>query len=136
MKDEEYKTLLKKIENKFPKKTSDKTRFQIPRFISFIEGNKTIIKNIDEVSKTIRREQNHLMKFMANELASQGLKTDTGLKFIGKFSNSMINKKLDKYVSIYVLCPACKKPDTSIIKINHVVFIKCDACGARKPIQK
>ena len=131
---DEYKKLLKYAQDKLPKDRFNKDRFVIPKVYSFIEGNKTIIKNIDDIAKTIRRDANHLMKFMATELASQGVRSGLTIIFIGKFPNSVINKKIEKYISKFLLCSACKKPDTTIIKIERISFIKCEACGAKNPI--
>lgn len=131
---DEYEKLLKQGQDKLPKDRLNKSRFTPPKISSFIEGNKTVLKNLDDAAKTIRRDATHLMKFMAAELASQGVKTGTTVTFIGKFPNSLVNKKLDKYITTFVLCPACKKPDTTIIKIERINFIKCEACGAKNPI--
>ncbi|MCK5477054.1 MAG: translation initiation factor IF-2 subunit beta [Candidatus Aenigmarchaeota archaeon] len=132
---DEYEKLLKKAQDELPKDKLNKERFILPKFSSHIEGNKTVLKNIDEVSKKIRRNADHLIKFMASELASQGIKSGTFCTFIGKFPNSLVNKKLEKYITMFVLCPSCKKPDTTIIKIERISFIKCEACGARNPIR-
>ncbi|RLG15037.1 MAG: translation initiation factor IF-2 subunit beta [Candidatus Nanohalarchaeota archaeon] len=131
---DEYEKFLKRAQDKLPKDRLNKDRFVMPKLSSFIEGNKTVIKNIDDIAKTIRRDANHLIKFMAAELASQGVRSGMIITFIGKFPNSLANKKLEKYVVMFVLCPTCKKPDTTIIKIGRISFIKCEACGAKNPI--
>ena len=52
-----------------------------------------------------------------------------------KISANRINEKISQYVKEYVLCPECGKPDTRLMKEDKFIFIKCSACGAKKPVK-
>jgi translation initiation factor 2 subunit 2 len=47
-----------------------------------------------------------------------------------------MNQILEKYLKFFVLCSACKKPDTEIVVQNNVKILKCTACGAISPLPK
>ena len=54
-----------------------------------------------------------------------------------KVSAGQINKKINQYVSEYVLCHnhECRKPDTELIVKKGVTYIKCKACGSEYPVK-
>ena len=110
-------------------------RFEIPKVQGHVEGNKTIITNFRAICSTLRREPEHLLKFLQHELATPGNIQDTRLILNRKLSSSLINEKLEKYVKDFVLCPECKKPDTQLRKDERITTIKCMACGAKQPIK-
>ena len=80
-------------------------RFEIPRVTGHHEKNKTIITNFSQIASHIRRDQNHIMKFLTKELASQAEIKNDRLLLSRRLSSKEINEKLDKYVTQYVLCP-------------------------------
>ena len=46
-----------------------------------------------------------------------------------------INKKIKKYASEFVFCSECNKPDTELTEEKEVIYLKCQACGAKKPVK-
>ncbi len=132
----EYKELLKRGMLKVPKRIESKTRFEIPEAQVLREGSKTIINNFYVLASTLRRDPQHLLKFLLKELATSCESDKQRITVIGNFSSDLINKKIKIYVKNYVLCPECEKPDTKIIKQDRIVFLKCEACGAKHPVGK
>jgi len=126
--DEAYKGI-KPIESKIE-------RFEIPKAEGHIEGNKTIITNFRQICSYLRRDCNHIIKFLQRELATPGVMKGDRLVLARKISSSLINDKIKLYSDIYVICKECKKPDTEIIKEGEFSFIHCLACGAKKSISK
>ena len=55
-----YKELLERARGQLPEKVFEKSRFEIPKISSVVEGNKTFIVNIRDVLTGIDREANHL----------------------------------------------------------------------------
>lgn len=133
---ENYDELLKRARKQLPESVLKKERFEIPQVVSMIIGNRTIIKRYSELCSTINRDQKHLLKYLAKELGTQGEIHGNEAVFQGKFSNAMINKKFQRYVREFVLCEECGKPDTRLIKMDRLVMLKCDACGARRSVEK
>jgi len=131
----QYKELLSKAYKQIPESEKSSERFEIPKVQGHVEGNKTIITNFRAICSTLRREPEHLLKFLQHELATPGNIQDTRLILNRKLSSSLINEKLEKYVKDFVLCPECKKPDTQLRKDERITTIKCMACGAKQPIK-
>ena len=133
---ESYDKLLEEAYTKIKPVESKIDRFEIPKAEGHIEGTKTVITNFKQICSYIRREPEHVVKFLLKELATPGSIKGDRLVLTRKISSSMINDKLKAYVDSYVLCKECKKPDTEIRKEGEFHFIHCLACGAKKPISK
>ena len=132
----DYEEMLKRAEKKIPEKINQTSRFEVPKVKGHIQGNKTIISNFGTIASVLNRKPEHLLKFLLKELATPG-EMHKGAIIIGrKVSASLINEKINKYVRIYVLCPACGKPDTKLEKEGNTWFIKCMACGTKRPVPK
>ncbi|MDO8623378.1 MAG: translation initiation factor IF-2 subunit beta [archaeon] len=130
---EDYETLLSEA-YKNVKKQEECGRFEIKRVEGHIEGNKTIISNFVSIAGCLRRQPEHLAKFLFKELASSGQIIGERLVLIRKISSKIIDEKIEKYVNSFVLCSNCKKPDTEFFEENGQKYMKCMACGTKKPI--
>jgi len=131
----DYKELLKRARSQLPEVVFSDVRFEIPSADSFVEGNRTIIKNFRDIAKLMERDTLEFAKFVMKELGTAGDMEGNRLILQGKFGWRMINEKVQNYVNEYVLCPECGKPDTKIIKEGRIHFLKCTACGAMKPLK-
>ncbi len=132
---EDYSSLLKKAYKQVPQSSQSTERFEIPKVQGHVEGNKTIINNFKAICSILRREPEHLLKYLQRELATPGLIQDTRLILNRKLSSSSINEKVEQYVKLFVLCPECRKPDTQLRKDERVTTLKCMACGAKQPVK-
>jgi translation initiation factor 2 subunit 2 len=111
-------------------------RFEIPKAEGHIEGIRTIITNFKQICAYMRRDCNHVLKFLLRELATPGVMKADRLVLTRKISSSQVNEKIKLYADTYVICRECKKPDTEILKQDRFNFIHCLACGAKKSIAK
>ncbi len=130
----EYENMLDQAYKELPEKTKEKSRFKMPTFESFIQGKETIVKNFTSVANTLRREPEQLLKYLSRELASVGTVDNGRLTLKGRFREEQLNKRLNDYARTYVLCDECKKPDTQLVHQDKILFLRCEACGAKKPI--
>src|SRR3989338_8854747 len=132
---EDYESLLKKAESELPERSSSSERFVLENIRGHLEGNKTILVNLKKIAKDINRNENELLKYLLRELASPG-KWDGERAILGtKVAASLINKKIKKYVSEYVYCSECSKPDTKLLIEKEVTYLRCSACGIKKPVK-
>ena len=131
---EDYEELLDRARRQLSRTKTDDTRFVIPEAKVLIEGKTTIFDNFDAICDYINREGEHVMKFLLNELGTAGKVEGVRAIFQGNFSREAIEHQIQRYVNEYVLCWECKKPDTHFTKMEHVWALKCDACGAIRPI--
>ncbi len=131
---QKYEDLLVKAYHSIPQKALSHERFEIPKAESFIQGNKTIVKGIGELIRTMRREKKHFIKWLTKETALPITESNNQLLINGRVSSIQLNKLIENYFTQYVLCSECKKPDTTVITQEGVHMLKCEACGAIKPV--
>lgn len=132
----DYEQLLEKARKELPENSLKSERFEIPKVKGHIQGNKTIISNFLQICSVLRRETEHVLKYILKELATPGEIKKSGAVIIGtKVSALRINEKIQQYAGEFVLCPECGKPDTKVTKESRFYFIKCSACGAKHSIK-
>ena len=130
-----YEALLEEAYEKIiPIKESK--RFEILGVIGHHEGTKTVITNFLNIASSIRRPVAHLMKFLSGELASSAEISGDRLIFSRKVSSKEVNRKIEKYVNRFVLCPSCRKPGTELNNEGSKAFLKCLACGKKVEVHK
>lgn len=130
-----YEQMLDRLYKVLPKSKAASGRFEIPKVQGSIQGNKTIITNLQQIAKKLSRKEDHLMKFLLRELATTGEIKSGGTIFVGKFGSNFLNSKIEKYVKEFVLCSQCKKPDTVLVKEKGITFKRCEACGAKSSVR-
>ena len=133
----DYTKLLERVREKLPKDRCSSDRLKMPLIDSFVEGSKTISTNLHNVANYLNRDEAHVVKFIAKELATSSIieKGDRVI-FTGKFPNRMINLKLEAYVANYVRCKECCSADTKLEKEDIVTIIHCMECQAKRPVPK
>ena len=132
---EDYETMLNKAEEELPEREEGSDRFVIAKVIGHIEGNKTVIVNLKKIAKDIGRDENHLLKYLLRELATPGKYAGERTIFGTKVPAVTINKKIKKYVSEFVFCSECGKPETKLIEEKEINYLRCLACGVKKPVK-
>ncbi len=135
MPDETYEELLKKALEKAKTNTAGE-RFEMPKAETMQEGSRTVLKNFFQIAAALRREEKHLMKYLAKELASPAHTESGRAIFQSSIQQKALQQKLESYAKEYVLCRECGKPDTKILKEGNAATLICEACGARAPVKK
>jgi translation initiation factor 2 subunit 2 len=130
-----YEKLLEKAQKELPEQAVGSERFELEKVKGHLEGNKTVLVNLKKIAKTLERDENHLLKYLLRELATPGKYVRERTIFGTKISASKINKKIKKYVSEFVQCSECGKPDTKLIEEKGLTQLKCLACGVKKPVK-
>jgi len=130
-----YEDLLNKAYESLPKIEESAERLEIPSPEIIFQGRQTIIKNFSQISEAIRRNPNHLLKYLTKELATPAGFDGARATLQSKISKRMIENKLDSYIKEYVICKECGKPDTKIIREDRIDFLKCEACGAKASVK-
>jgi translation initiation factor 2 subunit 2 len=131
----DYNSLLGRAYENMPEQTRNTARFELPDVDVLMEGNKTILKNFLLLTKAFRREPAHLQKFLTKDLGSYSLLSGERLVFNKKVYGKKIGEAVKKYAAEYVLCSECGKPDTRFTTLEGVRIIKCEACGAWRPVK-
>ena len=129
---EGYKKILESVRKNLPEAVFLKERFEIPKILGHIQGNRTIVSNFLQIASTLRRDVDHLLKYVLKGLATPGEIKKSGALILGtKVPASRINDKVRQYANEFVLCFECGKPDTQIVREGELTYMKCTACGAK-----
>jgi len=119
-----------------PENRDNKDRFVIPSPRVFYEGKTTVLENFGSIADTFNRDPEHLMKYLLQEMGTAGkIEGQRGI-FQGKFTEQAMANHINSYFEEYVACTECRLPDTHLIKSDRVLMLRCDACGAHRPVRK
>ncbi len=132
--DLDYEKLLEGAQSKIPEKVKKHERFEIPKVKGHFQGNKTVITNFSEIAQVLGRDPQHIIKYLTKALAASIDFTGSNLILGRKIKSDLINEKINFYAKIYVICKECGKPDTELVHQDRILFLKCQACGAKHPI--
>jgi translation initiation factor 2 subunit 2 len=131
----DYKILLKRGREKLPENISRGQRFEIPKAKGHLQGNKTVISNMGEISKILQRKLELVVKYVEKQLATKAVIEGTFVIFNTKLSATKINERIQQFADQLVICKECGKPDTKLSKDTGVFFLKCQACGAKYSVK-
>jgi translation initiation factor 2 subunit 2 len=107
-------------------------RFDVPDPEVRQEGNVTVYENFQATTKRLGREDDHVMKFLQNELGTSGHIDERGrARLTGDFGERRLRDAIDEYTDEFVLCSECGLPDTRFEREAGVLLLRCEACGAR-----
>jgi translation initiation factor 2 subunit 2 len=132
--EKDYRRLLDRAYEQLPEQVESYERWTVPRPYVRVVGRRTVIMNFKEIADEIRRDPNHLLKFLSGEMATLSTFDGTRAVFQGRFRADSIRNLLEVYTNRYVVCPVCKRPDTRITRERRLWFLDCEACGARSSI--
>ncbi len=111
-------------------------RFIVPEPKLLTEGKTTVLENFAAIADKLNREPEHVFKFLLRELGTAGKLEGSRAIFHGRFTTGVISELIDAYVKDYVTCSECGRPDTHLIKSDRILTLRCDACGAHRPVAK
>src|SRR3989338_8485429 len=131
----EYEELLKRAREHLPEVSQEVARFEVPKVLGHIQGNRTVISNFRQIADAIGRPVEHLLKYVLRELATPGDLKSNALMVGTKVPASRINEKIRQYVKEFVICQECNRPDTKLLKEDKIMFLKCSVCGAKEPVK-
>jgi len=131
-----YDDLLKRACSQMPEVSTKRERLELPRLYINIVGMRTIISNFKEIADILDRDPQHILKFLTREMATAATFNDSRAIFSGKFKRDSFQRLLERYLQNYVICPVCKRPDTKIFKDKRLIFLDCNACGARSSVKQ
>ncbi|MCX9025503.1 MAG: translation initiation factor IF-2 subunit beta [Candidatus Methanoperedens sp.] len=111
-------------------------RFVVPEPKLLTEGKTTVLENFAAIADKLNREQEHLFKFLLRELGTAGKIDGSRAIFQRKLTSGIVTELINAYVKEYVTCSECGRPDTHLMKSERILTLRCDACGAHRPVTK
>ncbi|RKP26605.1 eukaryotic translation initiation factor 5 [Syncephalis pseudoplumigaleata] len=116
-------------------------RYKMPRLVAKVEGKgngiKTVIPNMAAIGKSLSRPPMYPCKYFGCELGAQTKYDNKNERYIvnGAHEAGKLQSLLDGFISRFVLCGACKNPETDLIfNKDGSICRDCKACGQRTDI--
>ncbi|MFC7231522.1 translation initiation factor IF-2 subunit beta [Saliphagus sp. GCM10025308] len=132
----DYEASLERAMENVPDIGGDDDRLQIPDAQPQKDGAFTRFTNLGEIADVLSRETDHLHRFVQRELGTNGKLADGRGRYNGSFSGQDFDAAIDAYVEEYVRCSECGLPDTRLVREDRTPMLRCDACGAFRPVTK
>ena len=114
------------------------TSCSMPLLTTKIEGKgngiKTVLPNMSDVARALSRPPTYPTKFFGCELGAQTSFDEKNDRYIvnGAHDATKLRELLDAFIDKFVLCKACKNPETDLIITKTDEIIRdCKACGER-----
>ncbi|ETW87822.1 hypothetical protein HETIRDRAFT_448237 [Heterobasidion irregulare TC 32-1] len=116
-------------------------RYRMPLLLTKIEGKgngiKTVIPNMSDVARALSRPPTYPTKFFGSELGAQTTVDEKNDRYIvnGAHDAARLRELLDAFIDKFVLCGACKNPETDLILTKAEMIVRdCKACGERSSV--
>ena len=69
------------------------------------------------------------------ELGTAGSINNRRLVLQGRVPERKIDERIKIYISTFVVCQECNRPDTAFLRNGRTLMLHCEACGAKRPIR-
>jgi translation initiation factor 2 subunit 2 len=112
------------------------SRLSIPDPVGETDGAFTRLTNLDAIATALSRDPEHVHRAIQRELGTAGQFDDGRARYNGSFTVADFQAAVDEYVDEYVTCSECGLPDTKLVRENGVDMLRCEACGAFRPVAK
>ncbi|WP_231184806.1 translation initiation factor IF-2 subunit beta [Haladaptatus sp. DYF46] len=132
----DYNSALDRGMDAVPELETSDERFSYPDPAAQKDGSFTRLTNLDDIADALSRDGEHVHSALQRELGTSGKYEDGQARYSGSFAESDFNTALDEYVEEFVICSECGLPDTRLVRENRNLMLRCDACGAFRPVTK
>jgi translation initiation factor 5 len=100
-------------------------------------GIKTLVMNLSDVARALNRPPPYVLKYFGHELGALTTIKEEEDRYLvnGVHDSNELQDSLDGFINRFVLCGACKNPETEIqVKGKDELIRDCKACGKISPI--
>jgi translation initiation factor 2 subunit 2 len=111
-------------------------RLKIPDPEGQTDGAFTRLTNLGAIADALSRDPQHLHRSIQREFGTNGQFDGREARYNGSFDTSDFQAAVDAYVAEYVTCSECGLPDTVLKTEDGVDMLRCQACGAFRPVSK
>lgn len=132
----DYEAKLDRAITLMPELGGSDERLQVPDPQAQRDGAFTRLTNLKEISDALSRDAEHLHREIQRDLGTAGQFEDGRGRYNGSFSASDFGASVDRYVEEYVRCSECGLPDTRLVREDGTMMLRCEACGAFRPVAK
>ena len=132
----EYESSLDRALDAVPDIGSAGDRLSVPDAAAQRDGAFTRLTNLDAIAGALNRETDHLHRFIQQSLATSGKLSEGVGRYNGNFDAADFERVVEEYTEEYVRCSECGLPDTRLVQEDRTLMLRCDACGAFRPVTK
>lgn len=132
----DYQPMLDRALADLPDLSAGDRRLTIPDPEVQPDGAFTRLTNLGEIADALAREEAHLHSAIQGELATNGQLGSGRARYNGRFSADQFARAIESYVAEFVTCTECGLPDTRLVLEDRTQMLRCDACGAFRPVAK
>ena len=132
----DYESNLDRAIDELPDLGGSDERLDVPEAAAQKDGAFTRLTNLSTVADALDRDPEHLHSTIQRELGTAGQYEDGRARYNGTFSATEFDAAIESYIAEYVTCSECGLPDTKLVTENRTQMLRCEACGAFRPVAK
>jgi translation initiation factor 2 subunit 2 len=133
----DYDAALDRAYDELPDRTSDESaRLSVPDPVGETDGAFTRLTNIGAIADALGRDADHLHSAIQRALGTSGQFDGDRARYNGSFDAADFEAAVDDYVAEFVTCSECGLPDTILTREDGIEMLRCQACGAFRPVEK
>jgi translation initiation factor 2 subunit 2 len=132
----EYEASLDRAMESVPDFDTGESRLSVPDAQAQKDGAFTRLTNLGAVADALSRDPEHIHRVVQRELGTNGQYDDGRARYNGSFSGGDFDSAIEGYVEEFVRCSECGLPDTKLVMEDRTRMLRCEACGAFRPVTK
>ena len=132
----DYEAGLDRAMDELPDFSGSDERLSVPDPETQKDGAFTRLTNLSAIADALSRDSEHLHSAIQRELGTAGQFENGRGRYNGTFTPSDFSAAIDAYIEEYVTCSECGLPDTRLVMENRTQMLRCEACGAFRPVTK
>ena len=132
----DYESNLDRAIDEMPDLGGSDERLDVPEAAAQKDGAFTRLTNLSAIADALDRDPEHLHSSIQQELGTAGKYEEGRARYNGTFSSTELDAAVESYIAEYVTCSECGLPDTRLVTENRTQMLRCEACGAFRPVTK
>ena len=132
----DYEASLDRAMDSVPDLDTGDSRLDVPDAQAQKDGAFTRLTNLGDVADALSRDPEHLHRVIQRELGTNGQFSGDRARYNGSFSGEDFDTAIDSYSQEFVICSECGLPDTRLEMEGRTQMLRCEACGAFRPVEK
>ncbi|ESS11439.1 MAG: translation initiation factor 2 subunit beta (aeIF-2b) [uncultured archaeon A07HR60] len=132
----EYEASLDRALDELPEIGGSEDRLSVPDAAAQKDGAFTRLTNLSSIADALSRDPEHVHSNIQRELGTAGQYENGRARYNGNFSGDDFDDVLNAYIASYVTCTECGLPDTRLVTEDRTPMLRCEACGAFRPVAK
>ena len=132
----DYEASLDRAMDSVPDLDTGDSRLDVPDAEAQKDGAFTRLTNLGRIADALSRDAEHLHSVIQRELGTNGQFDNGRSRYNGTFSGGDFDEAVESYTQEFVICSECGLPDTHLESEGRTQMLRCEACGAFRPVQK